>query len=577
MKKILLYAAMVLLSVTSCLKFEEPKSLEVVNAGAPAVEVSGVTENTFTATITPAAGTNFYAYAVLEGEVNPKVSASNLLKVKVGSNIAEGLVDVKNEATKTLALKGLVGNTKYTVYAAATNEQGQVASVTTLEVLTDDKTAPSIKAKAISKVGQIQFTEPVKLVSGKKAWVTYYKIYDPTDSVTMEIPAKNMAVKGAVLQLTPPEHIPGAYTIYTYEEGLVTDYVGQKCPAQTEIKFEAHYDIFYEDSVVVKGVGGRIPTEKWDLVWKDQNKAGDTVIYFSDPTKVEFVFKTVPEIGNNKSSRASFIYQPMFEASMKQLSATDMINESDTTISVIFKTNPQLYTDLTLKIAEGSYMDLYGNINKAFEYEQIASYIPCVSKGIEGVYMYDMLDGSGFEHFYVKEVDDTSALVYNLDPYFNMLGIDGVLKAKIDQKAGTLSIPYGQMYYEPANVGFYGIELTRAYPEYDGVLLPKGEMTFEFMENGWMESSDMYTLASIPEPAEGEEDKDVYFQNKDVKVYSIMSLLAGYKFTPMSMFYFIKVSNDLPSGLSASTPKNYVELKPLGTLNDLNKILKGNN
>ena len=63
MKKILLLTAMVMLAVTSCLKFEEPKSLAPSTVNAPEIVISAVGDSTFTATITPASGTNFYSFA----------------------------------------------------------------------------------------------------------------------------------------------------------------------------------------------------------------------------------------------------------------------------------------------------------------------------------------------------------------------------------------------------------------------------------------------------------------------------------------------------------------------------------
>lgn len=560
MKKILLYTAIVLLSVTSCLKFEEPKSLEVVNAGAPAVEVSGVTENTFTATITPAAGTNFYAYAVLEGEVNPKVSASNLLKVKVGSGIAEGLVDVKNEATKTLNLKGLVGNTKYTVYAAATNEQGQIAEVTAVEVLTDDKTAPSIKAVSVAKTGQVQFTEPVKLVSGKKAWVTYYKYYAPEDSVTMEVPAKNMSVKGSVLTLTPPKHIPGAYTIYTYEKGLVTDLVGQECPAQTRQMFAVETDIYASDSLVVKGVGGRIPTEKFEIKWLQDNKAKDTLLYV-EVGEFDLKYEMPETIVKNKLGSKVAVYRSHMFNGSENLSYTALDGytlDSDTTMTLNFYASS--YNEYTLVIEEGALTDVYGNVNAEYSRENFIQRLLCVSTGVTGTYWFY---GGTNTIFQVQQVDDTTAYVYELD---NRIANTHPLKAKYDKKKGTITIPFGQTYYKAGNynIGFYGWNITRLYPDYEGDIITEGEVTLEILDNGWLASEDMYILAQLPES----EDEDAEFRFEDVDVYNLGLLYDCYA--------IVKRSNNAPAFGTTSTinPENYVETpKAIGTLADMPRLM----
>lgn len=536
--------------------------MEVQSAGAPTIEVSGLTENTFTATITPAAGTNFYAYAVLEGEVNPKVSASNLLKVKVGSDIAEGLVDVKNEATKTLALKGLVGNTKYTVYAAATNEQGQVASVTTLEVLTDDKTAPTIKDEAISKVGQILFTEPVKLVSGKKAWVTYYKYYDPADSVTMEIPAENMAVKGSVLQLTPPKHIPGAYTIYTYEKGLVTDYVGQECPAETTQSFKIHYDIMYEDSLVMEGVAGRIPTEKFEIKWLQDNKAKDTLFYV-EVGEFDLKYEMPETIAKNKLGSKVAVYRSHIFNGSENLSYTALDGytlDSDTTMTLNFYASS--YNEYTLVIEEGALTDVYGNVNAEYSRENFIQRLPCVSTGVTGTYWFY---GGTNTIFQVQQVDDTTAYVYDLNYY---LPNTHPLKAKYDKKKGTITIPFGQTYYKEGtyNIGFYGWNMTRLNPDYEGDIITEGEVTLEILDNGWLASKDMYILAQLPESED--EDAEFRYEDEDVIVYKLGLLY--------NCLAIVKRSNNAPAFGTTSTvnPENYVEApKAIGTLADMPRLM----
>lgn len=573
MKKILLYIALVMVSVSSCLKFEDADSLAPSTTNAPTVAVSAVGDSTFTVTVTPASGTGFYAYAVLEGAPK-KVSASTLLTVKAGSGIAEGLVDIKNVPSVSFTLKGLKPNTKYTVYAAANSEQGQTTEVATAEAQTNDGVAPFIKQVSVGKVGQIQFSEPVVLgKKGAKAWVTYYKLYNAEDSVTMEIPAKNMLVQGSVLQLTPPKHIPGAYTIYTYEAGIVTDLVGQDCPAQKTQKFEVHTDIFESDSLSVKGVAGRIPTENWDLVWKQDNKDGDTTIYFSNPAQVQFTFETpviatVDNQGYNmvKSGVAMSYFNDYYgESNSFGISRYQYtINPEDSTFSFSLPLDIDMFTFVDFGVAEGTFTDEYGNKNSEFSRSQALRYIPCVSNGVDGIYQ---LVGYTNNNFEVKVINDTTAYIYGL-----CAGIPNShpLKAEYNKKEATLTVDFDQPYYVVDgvyNIGFYGWNITRLYPQYEGDIDLDGSITFDILDNGWLDSDDMYILADLP----ASDDEDPEYRFEDVPVYALGQLNVAYGIVKISNF-----NNIL--GAETSVPANYVEkIEPIGTLADMPALLSKQN
>ncbi|MBO5804405.1 MAG: hypothetical protein J6R25_04950 [Bacteroidales bacterium] len=527
MKKILLLAAMVMLAVTSCLKFEEPKSLAPSTVNAPEIVISAVGDSTFTATITPASGTNFYSFAVLAGEANPKVSASNLLKVKVGSGIAEGLVDVKNEATKTVVIKGLNPNTDYTVYAAATSEQGQQTSVTTATTHTSDKVAPKLKSFSAGKDGSVSltFTEAVKVNKEGKAYATYYKINNPEDATTIDVPAAKITVKGNTATFPVVKNVPGAYVIYTFEKGLFKDAVDSIAPGYNVNSFEVK-----SGKVTTKGLASRIPTETFDLTWTSENEKGDTLVYFSDPSTVVPMFETPGRVLSVLDKDADWVVKVRHNYNgteyLYPVSTYGYLN--DTTFAFMLDETPEFTTDIDILIAEGVMEDEYGNTNNAFERNTAYNRF-LESDGLEGVYAAKVVDYWGDSYSWqilVEEVDETTFNVYGMAPYcYLKYGMVGPVAATWDEEKGTLALPYG-----PYEV-FQSIQfLFLGYTE--NGLTNKGNCVLELQDNGWLESQDPYAVG--------------YISGGQVELFDFID----------SSVTFIKVSNTLPTSTSAKAAKS---------------------
>ena len=131
----------------ACTKFAEDAEITYASIEAPAVTAMAVSDSAVTMTLEPKQGTAYYSYVVAEGaatEVNPV----NLLKGKSGIKAlvvnekeiaavievkAEAVEDTKATATLplgklTLELTDLKPNTKYTIYAVASNDQATAIS-----------------------------------------------------------------------------------------------------------------------------------------------------------------------------------------------------------------------------------------------------------------------------------------------------------------------------------------------------------------------------------------------------------------------------------------------------------------
>lgn len=534
MKKILLLTAMVMLAVTSCLKFEEPKSLAPSTVNAPEIVISAVGDSTLTATITPASGTNFYSFAVLAGEANPKVSASNLLKVKVGSDIAEGLVDVKNEATKTVVVKGLMPNTNYTVYAAATSEQGQATAVTTATTQTSDKLAPKLKSFSAGKDGSVSitFSEAVKVNKDGKAFATYYKVNNPEDATTIDVPAAKITVKGNTATFPVVKNVPGAYVIYTFEKGLFKDAVDSIAAGYSVNSFDVK-----DGKVTTKGLASRIPTKSFDLTWTEENEKGDTLVYFSDPSTVVPMFEAPGRVLSVLDEEADWVVKVRHNYNgteyLYPVSNYGYLN--DTTFAFKLDVEPEYTTGLDILVAEGVMEDEYGNTNNAFERE--SAYMRLLeSTGIEGVYSYNF-KGAQLD-LSIKKGEGGALLVYGLDPYCQAYGLGfGPLEGKYDSKKGQITIPLGQKYVSYAGLDFVVAGLNEAG---DDVTL-EGNLVIDVLKNGCLEASLAFILLT---------------EDLEIPLFG--------EFVEFDETLFIKMNNnfvDPTPAPEAAKLTNYVELK----------------
>lgn len=527
MKKILLYTALVLLSVSSCLKFENEASVKPVTTSAPTIEISAVGDSTFTATVTPAAGTNFYSYAVLEGKAK-SVSATSLLSVKVGSNIAEGYSDVTKEASKKIVAVKLMPDTDYTVYAVATSEQGQVTEVTAVETHTSDGLVPTLTKKE-SKDGAatLTFSEKVKLNKEAKAYATYYKVNSPKDDTTIVVPHDKISIKDNVVTFPVIDTIPGAYVVYTWEKGLFKDSVDSLAAGNDVNTFEV------EDGEVDlgKSLGSRIPTVAWDFTWTDENEDGDTLIYFADPDALaptlyikgkkltmnedaEWIVRV-----NQKHEGTEYLYP--IETNL------DYSMVKDTTFFTFgLEEAPEYTSVLDFSIAEGAFTDVYGNPNNAFERE--SAYMRLLaSTGIEGEYAYTY-NGDKYS-IYFEKVDDENVLVYAMDPELAAIGgllgqpAYGPVKGKYDSEEGTVTISFGQE-YNTLDLSLLIPSLTDPIDFFlltfdeEGYLTDKGSIVFDVLENGCLECTALYAIANpklgwLTDPIEFEDQLFIKMSN----------------------------------------------------------------
>lgn len=406
MKKILFTILAAAAVSAACTKFEEDTIPSYDTAAKPEVTATVVSDTEITVTVTAGAGTNFWGYAVMQGA--PGASADKLVVngyAKDGAVVVQGeektpqAAQVKySEETKsvTLELTGLTPFTEYTVYAAAVSPMGVVSEVAEKTVRTTDGTEPVPTAADFAEeegvlTFAISFNDPVQLTGNgsAKAWFYGENYYDESGMLILykevDIPADYIAASGKNLLVAVPasEYIPGAYVAITYSSGIVKNGADAVNAA-----YESHLIGYGEDGRIQKqGIFGYYDYANWDFSAVDPATLPDEEeggfegeeeeeeeiepVYFSDWTKLlmtSYVDSDYPLAGRTGEGGAVVTAT---EASGKTVSypAKTYGVVDDFIAAVMLNEKPAYGASISYTIAEGTFCDIFGNVNNEFTAE----------------------------------------------------------------------------------------------------------------------------------------------------------------------------------------------------------------
>lgn len=371
MKKLIYSLAIALIGMTSCTSFDEEKS-ETYAAG-PTVDLSltTTTDSTFTFTVKPAEGSNFYSYTVVPGKANTSVSAESVLKNSLSGSIEQGIIEYAKASSVTVNMRDAkdqplcVPNTTYTVYAVASSAQGVVGAVKTLEVTTTDGEAPVLMpytatdpTSETDTVTTVTFSEEVMMGEGTVS-ASYYQVYG--DGSLIPIPEDDITVitTGNKAYFAVNNVPAGAYVLYSWTEGAFVDSYGNKCPAtNTEFTEEG-----------VSGVYRRLPLKSWDITAKN---------FTQEPGMLIADYKTF----KGTMTFAYNVYRNEFEGSDEHVKSGDIsltyMNSKKTvnvaldpdewsisgnTLTFTLPEAPAAGDIITIKIKAGTIFDVNGNPN----------------------------------------------------------------------------------------------------------------------------------------------------------------------------------------------------------------------
>lgn len=407
MKKILFTILAAAAVSAACTKFEQDTVPTYDSVAMPEVTATVVSDTEITVTVTAAANTHYYGYAVMKGA--PGATAAKLV---AGGYAKDGNVVVQGEAgtpqtaqvkyseetkTVTLELSGLTPLTEYTVYAAAVTKMGVESEVAAMTVKTTDGTEPTLVSASFAEEDNVltftvNFNDPVQLTGNgtAKAWFYAENYYNASGEMILykevDIPADHMAAGGKSVLLAVPasEYIPGAYVAVTYSADLVKNGAGAVNAA-----YDTH-TIGYDQTGAVqkKGIFGYYDYASWDFSLVDPADLPDTEegegnmddeeeveevepVYFSNWEELMMTAYTTskyPLAARTGEGGAGVV---VTESNGKTVSypAKTFGVVSDYVAAVLLAEAPAYGASISFSIEEGTFMDIFGNVNNAFEAE----------------------------------------------------------------------------------------------------------------------------------------------------------------------------------------------------------------
>lgn len=475
----------------ACTKFVEDTAPTYDAAPKPEVTGTVVSDTEITVTITAGEGSNFWGYAVLTG--TPGASADKLVAngyakdaavVLQGEDKLPQAAQMKySEETKTVTLEltGLTPYTDYTVYAAAVTEMGVVSEVAELTLKTTDGTAPVVTDFDFSEEEEIltftiTFNDPVQLTGNgtAKAWFYAENYYDESDMLILykeaAIPADHISASGKNLIVSVPasEYIPGAYVAITYSADIVKNGADAVNAA-----YETHLIGYGEEGIEKQGIFGYYEYANWDLSLVDpatlpdeEEGPGDmegeeeeeeeekVPVYFGDWTKlIMTVYSTseYPLAGTTRDDEINIVYT---EANGRTVSytASEYGVLTANTAGIMLSEAPAYGSTISFTVAEGSFCDIFGNVNNKFkaedEYYRSYGYTLNDILGSYTIQAVSAFDGSLItESMVIEASDDPEAGDFMITSFAGIPCEIAPIYGSFDTDSGSIDIYGDQPFY----------------------------------------------------------------------------------------------------------------------------------
>ena len=485
MKKILFAILAAAAMSAACTQFAEDLTPTYDTVGKPEVVADVADDDSITVVITAGENTSYYGYAVVKdtlvGVTAEKLVADGYAKdpavVLQGEEQAPQTASIKySEETKsvTLQLTGLVPFTDYTVYAAAISPMGVPSEVVVVTVRTTDGTEPvvdaeSAKAEEADSVltFAIPFSDPIALTGEGTAKAYFYaENYASENGMLVvykevEIPADHMATDGKNLLLAVPatEYIPGACVSMTYSADIVVNGAGKK-----NVAFEDHLMAWVKGELVWNGIVGFYDYVNWDfslvdpatlpdepegedeMEGEDEEEEEKIPVYFQDWTQLVMPTYGTTAYGIVTDTEDTKIRVSVLQMDGKVVSYDAAENNfaaiGENVLGLMLNEDPTFGASISYTIAEGSFADLFGNVNNEFtaEDEYYCSYGYTVAD-ILGEYTISGLNlWTGQPATYPMTIAPSDEPDYGNVMITNYFGIEGKLYCEFNVHAGTLYI-----------------------------------------------------------------------------------------------------------------------------------------
>lgn len=239
MKKLVYSLLMAGLSLVGCTSFDDPVQEKYAAGPSAKIEVTAKTDSTFTFTVTPAEGAQYYSYIVVKSSEVQQLDAATLLKVAYSGIVAGEMTETAKAASVTNNMRNKKGeplclpNTTYQIYAVAVSDKGITGEIANTSVTTTDGLLPaprSFKADTENKSVAVTFSEAVARGEGEIV-AMYYKEWDITNPVVIDEKELEVSIEGNVVTFAAPKTYAGSIIAVSWADGAFVDSFGNKCRA----------------------------------------------------------------------------------------------------------------------------------------------------------------------------------------------------------------------------------------------------------------------------------------------------------------------------------------------------------
>lgn len=389
MKKCIYSLALLVMGFASCTTWDDPVT-EKYDAG-PAVDINVMavepSDSAFKVTITPAAGTTYYAFLIEKGSEAKARDGYTLLKGGYSNTVVSA-----SEKNPTDSLFKAEPNTTYQVYAVACNDKGIVGDVVVKNITTTDQNAPTplkFTADRDTKSATVEFNQTLKRGEGLVKGI-YYKEWDWDNPVALTSEDIEVTIDGKNVTFAAPEAPAGAFIGFSWEKGAFVDAAGNQCTA-----FTSSYDEKKDDFV---GVWVHAANESFEVADScvTAPKKGKFTDWTAFAGELTFEFDIFRNDEKTKDGDLLVVYTGKKRTVTYKLSTKDWA-VSGNKLTFKLPVAPEEGDLVALQIAEGVIFDVYGNPNKAYESKQVweyTSYVP-VKEDVLGTFNYSAAFNAG--------------------------------------------------------------------------------------------------------------------------------------------------------------------------------------
>lgn len=373
MKKIL-YSIIAIsgLLFTSCLSFDDPVTENYGAGPAVTIKVTETTDSTFTFTVTPADGTQYYSVLVDEAAVaDSSIVASSLLSGSY-SGVYGKVLNATDAKSFTFNMRDASGtplaspNSVYQIYAVAANDKGIVGEVAFASATTTDQLAPrpvQYQFYEEDKAMVVAFSEALTRGEGAVK-VSYYAhnelmagAINPVEVPTEEIVVQ---VEGNEIAIIAPTTPDGAWVTYSWEAGAFVDVVGHSCSAFTSTFDPNAFDFV---GLVGRNALGTFAITDANITAPEHGSVIENWETFLGTITLDYKVYPVSAVAENAFS--------VTYTGAKSVKTITLDSESwavnGNIIYFVLPEAPAPGDIVTVSIAEGAVTDAYGSSNEAFK------------------------------------------------------------------------------------------------------------------------------------------------------------------------------------------------------------------